>query len=82
MIIDYFDMMRIAGAPNKTYSPLIVNSDAMPTGAFSGQGLKPIARRNPQRIQLNGGIKHPKLAERNALNTPRMGVQQITQCTE
>ena len=69
MIIRYFNMMRIAIMPNKTYSPLIVNPNAMLASAFSRQGLKFIAWWNSQSIQLKRSIKHPKLTERNALNT-------------
>jgi len=47
MIINDFNIMRIALAPTKTDPPLIINPNAVLASTFSGQRLKTIPGWNP-----------------------------------
>jgi len=48
MIIGYFNIVGISLMPPETYSPLIVNADAMLTFPIAGELFQPIPRRHPQ----------------------------------
>jgi hypothetical protein len=71
VVIYDFYMAGIAALPFKTDAPLVVDPDAVLAGARSLEGFQPVARRNPQRVQIRRCINHQQFAARNALNVVR-----------
>jgi len=65
MVIGYFYMFRAGIRPAKADTPLVVNTNAVLTGAVTGKGFKAIAGRYPQIIKTRGDFKLSKLAPRN-----------------
>ena len=68
MIIDDFDVIRLAVAPDKTQPPLIVNADAVLAEPITLQRLQVIARRHAQKIQCRGGMQLHQLSQCDAFN--------------
>jgi hypothetical protein len=58
MIINNFDIVRIAIAPAKADSPLAIYPDAKLPDPIAFERLKPVARRHSQILQPNGGIQN------------------------
>jgi len=56
MIIHNFDAPRTAFVPFKTYSPLVVDPDAVLSVAVACQLFQTVARRHPQIRDVLGGI--------------------------
>jgi hypothetical protein len=46
VIVDDFNIMRLAVSPHEANSPLIVDPNAMLTGSISLESLQAVARRN------------------------------------
>lgn len=65
MVIDNFDLLRVPVVPDKAYAPLVVDADAMLSGAAPDQRLKPVARWRSEILQLGRGIQIPQLAPRH-----------------
>ena len=63
MIIDDFDVIRLAVAPDKTQPPLIVNADAVLAEPITLQRLQVIAGRYTQKIQGRGGMQLHQLSQ-------------------
>ena len=68
MIINDFDLLGSAIAPDKANSPLVVDADAVLTGPASFQRLEAITWRWRQICQLFRLMDQPQLALRHALN--------------
>jgi hypothetical protein len=66
MIIDDFDVIRLAVAPDKTQPPLIVNADAVLAEPITLQRLQVIAGRYTQKIQCSGGMQLHQLSQCDA----------------
>lgn len=62
MIVDYFHMGRAAIGPFEAYAPLIVDTDAVLTGAFPLQFLQSVSRGRLQIAQFLGGLKVGQLS--------------------
>ena len=71
MIIGNFNLLSISIPPHKTYSPLVIDPDAMLAFAVTLQGFEPIGRGNTQIIQRLGIVEHTQFAPGNLLNVPR-----------
>ncbi len=56
MIVDDFNVMRIAVRPPKAHAPLIVDPNAVLAEAVAVQFLQAIPWRKPQFIETNGGV--------------------------
>jgi hypothetical protein len=48
MIIGNLNIIAVAFSPPKTYSPLVVDANAVLTGAYSGKFFETISRGNSQ----------------------------------
>jgi hypothetical protein len=46
VIVDYFNLVGIAGLPSKADSPLIVDSDAVCSGTLAFERLQAVTRRH------------------------------------
>ena len=68
MVIDDFNLERVAGVPAKTDSPPLINADAPLAGSTSGELLQAIGRRDAQVVQRNRTVEHSQLAQGNLLN--------------
>ena len=68
MVIDDFHIKGILFAPHEANTPLIIDTYAVLSCSIARQLLKPIRRRNPQRIELRSRRKHLKLSCRYALD--------------
>jgi hypothetical protein len=57
VVIDNFNILRIAAPPDKTYPELVVNPDAVLPNPIASQRFQPVARRRPQVIQSCRGMQ-------------------------
>lgn len=64
MVIHDLDLIRLVVGPDKADPVLIVNSNAVLTGARSGESLHAVAWRNPEILEASSGIELVKLASR------------------
>lgn len=67
MVVGNFHIMRFTIVPTKAKSPLVVDSNAMLSGAIANEPFQVVARRNQQVIQRLRGVKHRKLAKSSPL---------------
>jgi hypothetical protein len=67
MVVHDRDVVRIAVAPAKADSPLIVDSNAVLAGPIAAQLLQPIAGRDSKIVQDLAGVHQQQLPERRAL---------------
>jgi len=74
MIIHNFNVMRVLALPAEANAPLVVDADAVLSGAVALQGFQVIAGRQPQVAQLARTVKLRELAERHALDLRRQTV--------
>jgi hypothetical protein len=51
VVVDDFDLVRMAFSPNETNSPLIIDANRMLSLPFAPQGFKPVARRYAKVVQ-------------------------------
>ena len=65
MIVDDLDVRRAGGGPTKADTVLIVDADAVLTGAIPPQGLEAIPRRHAQVIESPGDLQLAQLAPRH-----------------
>ena len=68
MVIDDFNVMDVAFAPDKTNPPSIVDPDAVLTGPITFERLEPVAGRNAKVLPPLGGMKIEELTPCNALD--------------
>ena len=68
MIVNDFHVMGISLAPDETNAPLVVDANAVPSGAIALEHLQPIAWRHAQIEKLNGGIQHVEFSLGRTLN--------------
>ncbi len=71
MVIDDFHIKGILVAPHEANTPLIIDTYTVLSRSIALQLLKPIRRRNPQRIELRSRRKHLKLSCRYAMDVSR-----------
>ncbi len=64
MVVDDFHVVRVILAPYKTYAPLIVDADAVPSGPVVPQDFQTIPGRGTQVLKRLGGVQHLKLSRR------------------
>lgn len=56
MVVDNLDVPSFCLAPNKAYSPLIIDTNAVLSGAIRMQGFKPVAGRRAEIVENHGRI--------------------------
>ena len=61
MVVRYFNVIDIAVFPPKADSPPIIYPDAILSLAIAFHGLKPVARRNSEVLQIPGLMKKQEL---------------------
>jgi hypothetical protein len=67
MVIDHFDIIRIAVGPAETDSPLVVDADAVPAFAIALQGFQPIARGYGHLAQFRRRVQRQEFPPRATL---------------
>jgi hypothetical protein len=70
MIIHNLDLM-CAGFPSKANPPLIVNAEAILTGAPTFQRFQSVSRRHRHILQSNGRVQLQQLSPGRSLNIGR-----------
>jgi hypothetical protein len=68
VVVDDFDIVRIARPPAKTDTPLRVYPNAVLASSIPFELLQTIAGRQPQVVEDRGSTKHAELSERDLLN--------------
>lgn len=71
MIIDDFDFIGMACRPTKTYSQLIIDSNAVLLSPLALELFEPVARRHAQVIDFCSGMKHREFAQSNLVDIGR-----------
>jgi len=71
MVINNFDIVRVAFVPSEANPPLVIDSDAPLSFPITMQPLEPVARRNSKVLDLRCSIEHPKLSKRHSLDIER-----------
>jgi len=71
MIVNYFNVQRIAIFPAKADSPLIVDPYTVLPLAAAFQGFKTVSGRNPKILQLDCTVQIKQLASCNPFNTSK-----------
>jgi hypothetical protein len=56
MVIDDLHPVRAVFRPDQAEAPLVVDPNAMLPLAIALEGLKPVAGRDPQFVEVNGGV--------------------------
>lgn len=67
VIIHDFYVVRVTVTPPEAYPPLLVDSDAVLSGAVTRKTLQPVARRDAEIAKLLSGIHKQQLSQRGAL---------------
>lgn len=68
MIIHDFNVKCVAALPGKTYTPLIINADAVLPFSVTSEPLQMISRRNAQEIECFGGVNLREFSKGHLLN--------------
>ncbi len=77
MIVDDFDVVRIAISPPKANSPLVVDPDAVLALSVAAEFLQSIARRNSQITKRSGRLEDEELPQRGSLQLYREASQPL-----
>jgi len=67
MIVDNFDVMAVAIAPNEADSPLLIDPDGMLSLPVTTQRLQLVSRWRRQYAQFRRGVQLQQFAQRHAL---------------
>jgi hypothetical protein len=68
VIADDLDPVGVSAAPRETYPPLIVDPDAVLTGAITAEPLETVPRWYPQILWVHRRIQHPELPKSDLLH--------------
>ena len=71
MVVDDRDVECISVSPTKAYAPLVVDPNAVVTGAITAELLQAISRWNAQIVELFARIELDELASRHSLHLQR-----------
>jgi hypothetical protein len=71
MVIHNSNVARVFTVPAEANAPLVVDADAMLSGAIAFQGFQAVAGRQGQVTQFAGAIKLRELPQGHALNLRR-----------
>ena len=68
MIVDDLDIVGITVSPEEADAPLVVDPNAVGSGAIALQGFQLVARRDPKVLQLSGAVQVQQLPPSSALD--------------
>lgn len=68
MVIDALDLLSLPVVPDKTDSPLVIDSYTPLPSSISPEFLQPISRWDSHVIQSDRPVQHPKLTQGNLLD--------------
>ncbi len=74
MIIHNFNVVRVFALPAEAYPPLVVDADAVLSGATAFQGFQAVAGRQGQVAHFARAIKLRELPQGHTLNLRRQAV--------
>lgn len=66
MVVNNLNPFWTSVAPPEADTPLIIDSDTVLARTITTQALEPIARRNPEVIQMTRSVDLTQLTQRNA----------------
>ena len=78
MVVDDLDVMRVAGPPSKTDSPLSVDANAVLSSTITFQLLESVRRRNAEVVECRRRIQHSELSEGNALHVRAQSLDRLS----
>jgi hypothetical protein len=73
VIVHDLDFVRVPIQPSKAYAPLVVDPNAVMTGAIATERLESVPGRKPELIQANRGVDLHELSEHDAPQLRRKG---------
>ncbi len=68
VVVDDLDVLGPGVGPDETDAPLLVDPDAVLSGAVRLEGFEAVAGRGPEVVQRFGGVEHDELAQRGAFD--------------
>ncbi len=78
VVVDDLDVERVGGAPDEADAPLIVDADAVLTGAIGLECFEAVAWRNAKVGERIGRIENDELSKRDALEACRQPARATT----
>jgi hypothetical protein len=73
VVIDYFNIKRMAALKAEANAPLVVDADTVSTRPVAFERFEPIVGRNPQIVQLYRTVQHLQLALGNRPDVDKPG---------
>ncbi len=77
VVVGDLDVMRVAGPPSKTDSPLAVDTYAVLSSAITFQLFESVRWWNAEVIERRRGIQHSELSEANALHVRAQSLDRL-----
>lgn len=71
MVIDQFHVKSVVIMPDKTYTPLVINADAVLPFSIAFQSFQPVSGRNTEIKQAGSVVKQLELPKCHACNFRR-----------
>jgi hypothetical protein len=72
MVVCYFNVEGVSVFPEKADSPLIVDPDTVLPPAIAFQSLEPVARWDPEVLNVSGPVKIQELSPGTPLNRAKL----------
>ena len=78
MVVDDLDVMRVAGPPSKTDSPLSVDTYAVLSSTITFQLLESVRWRNTEVVERRRRIQHSELSKGYALHVHAQSLDRLS----
>ena len=78
VVVDDLDVMRVAGPPSKTDSPLSVDADAVLSSTITFQLLESVRWWNAEVVECRRRVQHSELSEGNALHLRAQSLDRLS----
>ena len=78
VVVGDLDVMRVAGPPSKTDSPLAVDTYAVLSSAITFQLFESVRWRNAEVVECRRRIQHAELSECNALHVRTQSLDRLS----
>jgi hypothetical protein len=72
VVVNNLDVLGSGRSPDEAEAVLVVDPDAVLTGAITFEQLEPITGRNPQVVEPAGDLELPELATRDGFEGDKM----------
>ncbi len=78
MVVHDLDVVGVTSVPPKTYSPLVVDADAVLSSPVPGESLQPISGRDPKVLELLCSVQHHELSQCRPLHHRAPGLHPLS----